>query len=357
MEIGLGLDFTLGLSFEDQRTLAREAAELGYTQVWTPEGPGVDSFQLCAMRWQASRDVLPEGLATGISVSPVAYRTPMGFAMSAGTLGAMTHGRFILGIGSGGIYRPEFRAAMGIRTHSTLAVMRDYLAVIRRLLAGETVDYDGPAVAARGLRLAMDPPAGTPVYLGALGPRMLELAGEAADGVCLNWCTVDQVAEARQRVDTGAQRAGRAAVSVPLVEYIRICVDDDVATARRGLARATVGYALGPAGAGRDRRFGYRPHFERMGFADELTELDQRRESGASRDQLYDAVSDDLLQAVGYYGTPDAAFEHFSTLATGLDVALVRVVAARRGLEATRAVMRACAPAAQNEHREAADRG
>ena len=347
MEIGLGLDFTLGLSFDDQRTLAREAAELGYTQVWTPEGPGIDSFQLCAMRWQASRDVVPDGLATGISVSPVAYRTPMGFAMSAGTLGAMTHGRFILGIGSGGMHRPEFRAAMGIRTHSTLAVMRDYLTVIRRLLAGDKVDHEGPAVTAQGLRLGINPPPNTPVYLAALGPRMLELAGEAADGVCLNWCTVEQVTAARQRVDAGAERAGRAAGSIPLVEYIRICVDDDVAVARRGLARATIGYALGPAGVGRDLRFGYRPHFERMGFADELRDLDRRRESGASRDQLYDAVSDDLVQAVGYYGTPDGAFAHFSTLAAGLDVALVRVVAARRGLDATRSVMRACAPAAQ----------
>src|SRR5690606_24343865 len=180
MDIGVGLDFTLGLTFEDQRTLAREAAELGYDQAWTPEGSGLDSFQLCAMRWDASREVMPEGLKTGISVSPVAYRTPMGFAMSAGTLGALTGGRFMLGIGSGGIYRADFRRAMGIRTHSTLAVMRDYLEVVRRLLAGETVNYEGPAITAKGLQLGINPPPRTPVYLGALGPKMLSLAGEAA---------------------------------------------------------------------------------------------------------------------------------------------------------------------------------
>ena len=56
MQIGLGLDFTLGLGFEDQATLAREAAELGYEQLWTPEGAGLDSFQLCALRWRASCD-------------------------------------------------------------------------------------------------------------------------------------------------------------------------------------------------------------------------------------------------------------------------------------------------------------
>ena len=237
-ELGLGLDFTLGLSFDDQATLAREAAELGYEQIWTPEGSGLDSFQLCATRWQASRAVLPEGLKTGISVSPVAYRTPIGFAISAGTLGAQTGGRFILGIGSGGIQNAAFRKAMGIRTNSTLAVMRDYLTTVRGLLAGEAMDYEGEALTVRGQRLGIDPPPATPVYLGALGPRMLDLGGELADGICLNWCTPAQIVEARERVDAGASRAGREPGSVPLVEYIRICVDDDPAVARRGLARA-----------------------------------------------------------------------------------------------------------------------
>ncbi len=344
-EVGVGLDFTLGLSFDDQATLAREAAELGYEQIWTPEGSGLDSFQLCATRWQASRAVLPEGLKTGISVSPVAYRTPIGFAISAGTLGAQTGGRFILGIGSGGIQNAAFRRAMGIRTNSTLAVMRDYLATVRGLLAGEAMDYEGEALTVRAQRLGIDPPPRTPVYLGALGPRMLELGGEAADGICLNWCTPAQIVEARKRVDAGARRAGREPGSVPLVEYIRICVDDDPEVARRGLARATTGYAMGPPGTASERRFGYRPHFDRMGFAEELTRLDGLREDGVAQDALADAASDELLLGVGYYGTPEGAREHFLKLAEGLDVAVVRVVAARPGLDSVRAVMRACAPA------------
>jgi alkanesulfonate monooxygenase SsuD/methylene tetrahydromethanopterin reductase-like flavin-dependent oxidoreductase (luciferase family) len=346
MQIGLGLDFTLGLGFEDQATLAREAAELGYEQLWTPEGAGLDSFQLCALRWRASCDVKPGGLSTGISVSPVAYRTPMGFAMSAGTLGAMTDGRFVLGIGTGGLYRPEFRKAMGFRTNSTLAIMRDYLTTLHALLAGEAVDYEGPALAIHGQRLGIEPPPRTPVYLGALGPRMLELGGEVADGICLNWCTAEQVADARRAVDLGAARAERAAGAVPLVEYIRVAVDEDVSAARRALARATVGYALGPEVGARDRRFGYRPHFERMGFTDELAELDHRRSAGASADEIADAATDELLLSVGYFGTPAGAREHFEALGAGLDVALVRVVPARPGLDAVREVMRACAPGA-----------
>ena len=82
MEIGLGLDPSLGMSWADQADLSREVARLGYTSIWTPEGNGQDSFHLCVQRWMASREVVPEGLGTGIGVSPVMYRTPLSFAMA-----------------------------------------------------------------------------------------------------------------------------------------------------------------------------------------------------------------------------------------------------------------------------------
>jgi alkanesulfonate monooxygenase SsuD/methylene tetrahydromethanopterin reductase-like flavin-dependent oxidoreductase (luciferase family) len=86
MDIGIGLDATLQLSFADQAHFAQEAARLGYTSVWMPEGAGQDSFQLCSQRWAASCQVTPAGLTTGIGVSPVLYRTPVAFAMSGGTV-------------------------------------------------------------------------------------------------------------------------------------------------------------------------------------------------------------------------------------------------------------------------------
>ncbi len=107
MEIGIGLDASLNLSFPEQADVSRKAARLGYTSIWTPEGTGQDSFQVCAQRWAATREVVPEGLSTGIAVSPVMYRTPVAFAMSAGTLTQLTGGRFILGIGTGAPTSPR----------------------------------------------------------------------------------------------------------------------------------------------------------------------------------------------------------------------------------------------------------
>ena len=345
MEIGVGLDGGLRLSTSEQVELSQEAARLGYTSIWTNEGSGQDMFQVCAQRWAASTQVVPEGLATGIAVSPVMYRSPVAFAMSGGTLSQLTGGKFYMGIGSGGAYRPRSRQSMGLPRLSALAMMRDYLITVKGLVNGEESDYQGDVVTLRGIKLDIDPPPRTPVYLGALGPEMLRLSGELADGACLNWCNPDQIAWSRERVAEGAARVGRDPSEVKMVEYIRVCVDDDVDTARLAYARATMGYALGATvPSTRERGLGYRAHFERMGFTEELAGLDEMRMNNATRDEVAEAFSPELLSTVGYYGKSEGAAEAFGKLSEGLDTAIVRVVATRPGIESILAVMRACAP-------------
>lgn len=345
MEIGIGLDATLNLSFEEQARISREAARLGYTSIWTPEGTGYDAFQVCAHRWSATCDVVAGGLTTGIAVSPVALRPPVALAMGAGTVGQLTGGRFILGIGTGGLYRQEGRNTYGMGRLSVLALMRDYLTTVRGLLRGDEVTYEGETVTLRGVRLAIEPPPRTPVYLGALGPEMLRLGGELAEGVALNWCTPEQIAWSRECIKEGASRVGRDPAGVKVVEYIRVCVDDDSDLARRAYTRAMMGYALGRPGAPRrGRRLGYRAHFERMGFTEALGRLDEMRDAGASQEELVDAFPNELGRQVGYHGPARGAARAFRTLAQGLDVAIVRVVAARPGLDSVLAVLNACRP-------------
>lgn len=354
MDFGVGLRAGLNIPFELQAEVSREAARLGYTSMWVTEGTGWDAFQLCVQRWAASRQVVPEGLTTGIAVSPVAYRTPVAFAMSAGTLTELTGGRFILGIGSGDAHRSGGLPSIGPRA-STLSMMRDYLVTVRALLAGEVVDYEGETLTLRGARLGMDPPPRTPLYIGAMGPEMLRLAGELADGVAMNWCTPAQIAWSRERIAEGAARVGRDAESVKIAQYISVCVDDDVESARlalaRGLLDAVTEFATVPrVPTERQRRLGYRAHFERMGFADVLTELDRRFERGASRDELANAFPDDMLRKVGYYGSTQGAREAFLTLAKGVDTAVAMVIPTQRGLDSVRAAMSACRPEAASPY-------
>jgi alkanesulfonate monooxygenase SsuD/methylene tetrahydromethanopterin reductase-like flavin-dependent oxidoreductase (luciferase family) len=343
MEIGIGLDPTLRLSWDEQRQLAREAVNLGYERVWTNAGgAGRDAFQVCGQWNAATKDLIEGGVATGISVVAVPTWSPTTLAAAAGTVGELSGGRFILGIGSGTIFSEQFRRTYNLPAYPPISMMRDYLTVTRALLRGEEVDYSGPVLSLRGVRLGFTPPP-VPVYLGAMGPQMVRLAGEASDGAALNWCTTEQIAISRELMNAGARRAGRDPSEVKLALYIRVCVDDDETTARRAYTRAAMGYALGRQPDA--RQSGYRAHFGRMGFDADLRRIEEARARGMSDDEAVDAFPPELLRAVGYYGPAAGAAAAFRRLSEGLDIAVVRVVAARPGIEPVRSVMRACAPA------------
>src|ERR1700730_14786634 len=98
MMIGVGLDARLGLPFDQMRAAAREAGPLGFDSLWTPAGGVPDSFHVCAA-W--SHDT---PLRTGIAVVRAARMwTPLGLAAQAATLAQLSSGRFVLGLGTGGV--------------------------------------------------------------------------------------------------------------------------------------------------------------------------------------------------------------------------------------------------------------
>ena len=342
----MGLDARLGLPFGQLRAAAREAARLGFESLWTPAGGVPDSFHVCAAWSQET------SLRTGISVVPaVRMWTPLGLAAQAATLAQLSSGRFVLGLGTGG-YGPGFWASVGLPDRP-IAVMREYVTEVRGLLAGQQVTA-GPVVARAGaspgapgwprsasLGLAGLPPA--PVYLAALGPQMLRLAGEIADGALLNWATPERIAVSRERIDAGAARAGRGTGTVPVTMYIRVCIDDDVAAARLAFGTQVLSYAMRQPGT--PQSAGYRGLFAQMGFDAELSELEERRDRGAAMPELVAAASDAMLQAVGYYGPAGPAPAAFARLSAGLDEAIVRIVTSRPGLEQAGRAMAALTPA------------
>ena len=124
--------------------------------------------------------------------------------------------------------------------------------------------------------------------------------------------------------------------------YIRVCIDDDVAAARRAFGAQVLGYAMGRPGT--PQGAGYRGLFAQMGFDAELSELEQRRDRGAAMPELVDAAAEEMLQAVGYYGPPGPAPAAFARLSAGLDEAIVRIVTARPGLEPVSQAMAALTP-------------
>jgi Luciferase-like monooxygenase len=301
MEIGLGVDSRFSLSDDDQRALSREAATLGYTSLWTPIGNTREPFDICGVWCQTS------ALATGIAVAPLSSWAIDDLASVSKETLERCNGKFTLGIGA------------GRTSDAPIRVMREAIEALRNRIPS--------------LR----------VYLGALGPQMLRLAGQRYDGAALNWCSSEQVGWSRERVAAGARAAGRDPADVKIHEYVRVCIDDDEDAARLAFAKMVMAYAL--ARPGTDKTKGYRGHFARMGFDETLTDLESRRERGASEDELARIFPDKLLRRVGHWGKPEGARDAFLRLAQGLDIAVVRLVPARRNdLTAARLAFRACAP-------------
>ena len=337
MMIGVGLDARLGLSFGQLREMGGEAKRLGFESLWTPAGGVPDAFHVCAAWAQDT------GLRTGISVVPAALMwTPPALAVQAATVAQLSDGQFVLGLGTGGV-GPGFWAAAGLPDRP-IAVMRKYATSVRELLAGQAVSSDGLTLGPRTTALRAGGLPRIPIYLAALGPQMLRMAGEVADGALLNWATPERIAASRELIAEGARRAGRDPADVPLTMYVRVCVDDDVAAARQAFGGQVLGYAM--AGPGAPNTAGYRGMFGQMGFTDVLTELEDRRDRGTPLSELVDAAPDELLRAVGYYGQAAGAARAYARFSAGLDETVVRIITVRPGPQPVLDAMSALTPPA-----------
>ena len=155
--------------------------------------------------------------------SPV-VRHPLLLASAAHSLEEIAPGRVCLTVA------PGFLAARALgRPRGSVALMRQAVLAIRRLLAGETAEFDGQP---SRLVNTSEPP--TPVYLLAAGPRMVELAAEVADGaVLMVGLHPDAIRAARRHLEIGARRAGRSLARFPVVFIVTWALTDRLEDARR----------------------------------------------------------------------------------------------------------------------------
>ena len=273
MLAGVGIDERLGLSRSQQHELIREAARLGFDSLWTPTGATARStFLTCYDWWQVSASVVPEGLRVGVSVVPFPAWTVATLAAQAASVGELTGGKFILGIGLGAYPAQRFRASLDLQNYPSVTYTREYLTTLQTVLRGEPLDFSGsttisagpsspsrrrksPCISQRSVRRCSAPLASSPTASRPTGAPLTK-----------SQKLREHVASA---TPDGEQR--------PFAQYIRVCVDEDEDAARRAFVEDMLGYALARPGQPKDR--GYRADFARMGFDDALSDLS----SGSSR--------------------------------------------------------------------------
>jgi alkanesulfonate monooxygenase SsuD/methylene tetrahydromethanopterin reductase-like flavin-dependent oxidoreductase (luciferase family) len=232
---GTGFALRDPFPWEDLAAIVRASEDAGYAALFLPEISGRDAFVALGALAGETRHLL---LGTG--VVPMGSRTTMLTAMAAASVDERSRGRLILGIGTGG-------AATG-----ALDRLRERIRDLRALLAGETTEVDGER-----RRLSLEPGSPVPIWISALGPRAMRLAGEVADGVLLNWCPPERVAFAAERIREGAERAGRDPGRVAISVYVRSWVGEDDGEAWPALLEAAAQYASIPA---------YARQFEQVGL-------------------------------------------------------------------------------------------
>ena len=203
--------------------LAVAAEECGFDQVWLSN----DLFWRSATALLAAAARATERIALGVAVLNPVSMNVVEIAMAATTLQELSGGRFLLGVGAGA---DEFLEWAGLEPAPALTRTRRALLELRALLAGEAPEGWRPE---GHMRVSAQP---VPLYVGAMGPRMLELAGELAYGALPLLFPPEHYAVASAQVRRGATRAGRDPSAVDVAACVWCSIDGDPDRARRALA-------------------------------------------------------------------------------------------------------------------------
>jgi len=310
MKLGVHIGYWgLGLTSDDQRAIVQEAEKLGYDSVWAAEAYGSDAATV--LGWLAG---LTSTIKLGSAIFQMPGRTPALTAMTAATIDQLSGGRMLLGIGSSG---PQVAEGWhGQRFARQMQRTREYVEVVRKVLARERLVYDGetltlplPDGPGKALKLTISPvQERIPIYLAAIGPNNTRLAGEIADGWIPTLFSPEHIAELRPLLQEGAARSGRSLEGFDIAPTVYVSITDDIAAAR-DLVRPLLALYVGGMGS-RKQNF-YNALVRRYGFEQEAEDVQDLYLDG-KRDQAAARLPDELIDMVALCGPPDHVRERLA---------------------------------------------
>jgi F420-dependent oxidoreductase-like protein len=310
MKLGVHIGYWgLGLTREDQLAIVREAERLGYDSVWAAEAYGSDAATI--LGWVAGQTTK---IRLGSAIFQMPGRSPAMTAMTAATLDQLSDGRMILGIGSSG---PQVAEGWhGQRFGRQIQRTREYVAVVRKVLARERLEFHGetlelplPDGPGKALKLTIAPVQDRiPIYLAAIGPNNTRLAGEIADGWIPFLFSPEHIGEFRPLLEEGARAGGRSLDGFDIAPSVNVFVTDDVDAARTAM-RPMLALYVGGMGS-RERNF-YNQLVQRYGFEDAAREVQDLYLDG-KRDEAMAALPDELIDLVSLCGPADHVRERLA---------------------------------------------
>ena len=296
----------LGIYLQDAHSIseaieyAQYAESNGFEAVWQADSRLVRDAVVPMAAFAAET----EKIKIGSGVVDCWTRNPARLASTFSTLDDLAPGRIILGIGA---WWDPLASKVGIERKKPLKVMREVVTTVRALLADETVTYSGDFVQLDGVELDYvyqeRRPKEVPIYIGATGMKMMELTGEIADGVVLNYLVSPEYNKrAMEHLEIGASKAGRSIDEIDRPQLVVCSLAEDRKEALDG-ARLMVTQYLGQ-----------QPHIMKASGVPEelLDEIGQVLTWPATHEQVEAAsklVPDEVVQMICAAGTPDEVRE------------------------------------------------
>src|SRR5687768_2359673 len=287
MKLGVHLGYWgLGLTADDQKEIVQEAERLGFDSIWTAEAYGSDAATI--LGWLAA---VTSRIKLGSAIFQMPGRSAAMTAMTAATIDNLSDGRMLLGIGSSG---PQVAEGWhGQRFGKQIMRTREYVEVVRKALRreklefhGESIDLPLPDGPGKALKLTIKPVQDEiPIYLAAIGPNNVKLAGEVADGWIPMFFSPEHVQEFRPLLEEGAQKSGRSLDAFRIAPSVQVLITDDEAAAH-DVIRPFVALYVGGMGS-REKNF-YNALVTRYGFEQEAKEvqdlyLEGKKDEAAAR--------------------------------------------------------------------------
>ncbi len=216
--VSFGIEFVPFKKIEKLVNSVVEAEKLDFENVWVTDHYNNRNVYVTL----ASMGYKTQKIKLGVGVTNPYVIHPLWTASAIATLNEVTNGRVFLGIGAGD---KATLSTLGIKFHKPLTTIREAVEIMRKLLQGETVNYDGEIFKVKGARLNYKVKGSIPIYIGAQGPKMLKLAGKLGDGVLINASNPLDIKEAVEKIREGEKEREEGKAKV--VVYTSFSIDED----------------------------------------------------------------------------------------------------------------------------------
>lgn len=281
--------------------MAQYAEEQGFSEIWQADTRLARDCIVLMSAFLSNTD----HLRIGSGVLPIWTRNPAVIAATWNTMwemaGKTPDGRSRVMLGLGAWWEP-IASRVGVDRRKPLTAMRENVEAIRQLFTMEEVTYQGEFVNLENVKLDVaygdTSPRDIPIYIGATGPKMLEMTGELCDGVVLNYVvSVDYIRDAVERVRKGAEKAGKTLDDVDRPELLVCSLSDDDPDEAMMAGKTLVAYYLGTE-----------PHImEASGVDEDLIERVQEFVGWPATDEDYrraaELIPDDVVRSLMAVGT------------------------------------------------------